>query len=61
MPVTGKSFRGANYLYELSLPDGQRVSCFTPSDVDVVIGDALPVQFNLHHAVVFDGDLSPRE
>jgi iron(III) transport system ATP-binding protein len=51
--VTARAFRGAHYLYELQLPDGQRVSCLMPSHVDVLPGSTLPVAFNLRHVVVF--------
>ena len=54
LPVTGKAFRGAQYLYEVALPDGQRVPCLTPSHVDVVVGSVLPVTFDLRHVVVFN-------
>jgi len=54
LPVVSKSFRGAHYLYELALPDGQKVPCLTPSHVDVRPGQSLPVRFNLQHVVVFD-------
>jgi iron(III) transport system ATP-binding protein len=54
LPVTGKAFRGAQYLYEVALPDGQRVPCLTPSHVDVAMGSALPVTFDLRHVVVFN-------
>lgn len=54
LKITGKSFRGAQYLYELELTDGQRVFCLTPSHIDVAIGAKLPVQFSLQHVVVFD-------
>lgn len=54
LPVTAKSFRGAHYLYELALPNGQRAPCITPSHIDVAIGVELPVRFNLQHVVVFD-------
>jgi iron(III) transport system ATP-binding protein len=60
LAVTGKSFRGAQFLYELALPDGQRVLCLTPSHVDVAIGNTLAVGVDLRHAVVFDNRLSPR-
>ncbi|MBN7796672.1 ABC transporter ATP-binding protein [Parahaliea mediterranea] len=53
LPVTNRAFRGANYLYELRLPDGQRVPCLTPSHVDTAPGLSLPVRFNLQHVVVF--------
>ena len=54
LTVVSKSFRGAEYLYELKLPDGQRVPCMTPSHVDVSVGSLLPVTFNLQHVVVFN-------
>ncbi len=53
LPVVSKSFRGAHYLYELALPDGQRVPCLTPSHVGFNPGENLPVRFNLQHVVVF--------
>lgn len=51
--VTARTFRGAHYLYELQLPDGQPVSCLVPSHVDALPGDTLPIAFNLRHVVVF--------
>ncbi len=54
LQVVSKAFRGASYLYELLLPDGQRVPCLTPSHVDIPRGGLLPVRFNLQHVVVFD-------
>ena len=54
--VSGRSFRGAENLYELALPDGQRVLCLTPSHVDVAVGGELPVEFQLRHVVVCGGD-----
>ena len=53
LKVASKIFRGAHYLYELLLDDGQRVLCITPSHVDVALGGELPVRFNLQHVVVF--------
>ena len=53
LKVAGKAFRGAQYLYELALADGQRVPCLTPSHVDVAVGGELPVHFDLRHVVVF--------
>lgn len=55
LKILAKSFRGAQYLYELALPDGQRIPCLTPSHVDMVVGALLPVQFQLQHVVVFNG------
>ena len=54
LAVIGRSFRGAQFLYELALPDAQSVLCLAPSHVDVAVGKSLPVGFDLRHAVVFD-------
>ncbi|MFK8048113.1 MAG: ABC transporter ATP-binding protein [Halioglobus sp.] len=53
LKVTAKSFRGAQYLYELELPDGAKVPCMTASHVDYSPGDRLPVKFDLQHLVIF--------
>ena len=55
LPVVGRQFRGAQYLYRLELADGQQVPCLAPSHVDVPVGGTLPVQFDLQHVVVFNG------
>jgi len=52
LKVVRRDFRGAHYLYELELQDGQRVSCLTPSHVDVAEGGTMPVQFDLRRAMV---------
>ena len=54
LSVTGKTFRGAHYLYQLQLEDGQTIPCLTPSHIDVMVGAHLPVKFNFQHVVVFD-------
>ncbi len=54
LPVVGRAFRGAHYLYEVVLPNGQHAPCLTPSHVDVPVGQRLPVRFNLKHVVVFE-------
>ncbi|TXS92699.1 ABC transporter ATP-binding protein [Parahaliea maris] len=59
--VRGRSFRGAHYLYDLVLPDGQHVPCLAPSHIDVPPGGQLPVRFNLQHVVVFEPDTTPAE
>lgn len=54
--IVDRAFRGANFLYELLLPDGQRVPCLAPSHVDAAQGSLLPVRFNLQHVVIFNGN-----
>ncbi|MFT4519817.1 MAG: iron(III) transport system ATP-binding protein [Halioglobus sp.] len=51
--VRGRTFRGAQYLYELELPDGQSVLCLTASHVKIEVGENMPVQFDLRHVVTF--------
>ena len=53
--VVDRAFRGANFLYELLLPDGQHVPCLAPSHVNTDRGSLLPVRFNLQHVVIFNG------
>lgn len=53
--VVDRAFRGANFLYELLLPDGQHVPCLAPSHVNIDRGSLLPVRFNLQHVVIFNG------
>ncbi len=57
--VTDRAFRGAQYLYELELPDGQRIPCLAPSHVDLPAGSMMPVMFRLKHVVVFNGVNQP--
>lgn len=52
LPITGKSFRGAHYLYQLQLADKQTVPCLAPSHIDRPIGDSLPVAADLQRAIV---------
>ncbi len=59
--ITGKTFRGAQYLYELALPDGQRVPCLTPSHIDLAINSMLPVRVDLRHAMIFGGAVNATE
>ncbi|MEZ5554863.1 ABC transporter ATP-binding protein [Haliea sp.] len=53
--VTRKTFRGAHFLYELTLPDGQRVPCLAPGHIDVPAGGTLPVTVKLQPHLAFDG------
>ncbi len=62
-PIARKVFRGAEYLYELILPDDQRISCRVPSHVNIKVGDQLPIEIDLKHLVIFsvpvNSDLNP--
>lgn len=54
LTIVDKLFRGAEYLYHLTLPNGQHVLCMAPSHTDFNIGDAFPVKMDLQHLVVFE-------
>jgi iron(III) transport system ATP-binding protein len=59
--VARRSFRGAHYLYELLLPDGQRVPCLAPGHIDVPAGATLPVSLQLQTHLAFRGGQASRE
>jgi iron(III) transport system ATP-binding protein len=56
LPVTGRAFRGAHFLYTLALPDGQPLNCLATIDVEVEIGDSLPVRLELTRPTIFAAD-----
>ena len=56
LKIVSKSFLGPNYLYNLSLEDGQTVPCLTHSHIDMEIGTELPVKFDLRHVVIFNSN-----
>jgi iron(III) transport system ATP-binding protein len=51
--VVSKVFRGANFLYTLELPSGQRVLSLVPSHHDHAAGEAIGIRLDLDHLVVF--------
>lgn len=51
--VVGRVFRGANYLYELQLSDGQIVYSLIPSHHDHEVGSNIGIKANLEHIVTF--------
>ncbi|MDO5769340.1 MAG: ABC transporter ATP-binding protein [Psychrobacter sp.] len=51
--VTGRVFRGANYLYQLQLHDGQRIVSLVPSHHDHKIGSHIGIVAKLKHVVAF--------
>ncbi|WP_207401798.1 ABC transporter ATP-binding protein [Psychrobacter pygoscelis] len=52
--VVGRVFRGANYLYQLQLDDGQQVLSLVPSHHDHAIGSRIGIQPQLKHLVLFE-------
>jgi iron(III) transport system ATP-binding protein len=57
--VTEKHFRGAEFLYHLRLPSGQKLLCFAPSHHDHRIGDPIGIRSEIEHLVMFKRDETP--
>ena len=51
--VTHRTFRGADFLYTLTLDDGEAVLCLSPSHHDHPIGERIGIRPELEHLVVF--------
>ena len=51
--VVAKAFRGAEFLYTLELPSGQRVLSLVPSHHNHAIGEAIGIRLELDHAISF--------
>jgi len=51
--VLRKAFRGAQFLYTLQLPSGQRLLALVPSHHDHRIGEAIGIRFSADHIVTF--------
>jgi iron(III) transport system ATP-binding protein len=54
--VQRKAFRGAQFLYTLQLPSGQRLLALVPSHHDHHIGEAIGIRFAADHIVTFASD-----
>lgn len=52
--VVGRVFRGANYLYQLQLADGQQVLSLVPSHHDHAVGTHIGIRPLLKHLVLFE-------
>ena len=51
--VIAKAFRGAEFLYTLELPSGQRLLSLVPSHHNHAIGEAIGIRLELDHAITF--------
>ena len=54
LPVAARAFRGAQYLYQLQLPDGQLILCLAPVSTNVSVGGLLPVSCHLDALSLFE-------
>ena len=52
--VRDKVFRGAEYLYTLTLPNGARILSLVPSHHDHAIGEKIGIRPEIDHLVVFE-------
>jgi iron(III) transport system ATP-binding protein len=51
--VTGRAFRGAEFLYTLQLGSGTRLLSLVPSHHDHRIGEAIGIRLDLEHVIAF--------
>ncbi|BCL75488.1 ABC transporter ATP-binding protein [Jeongeupia sp. HS-3] len=54
--VLARAFRGAEFLYTLALPSGQKVLSLVPSHHNHAVGEAIGIRLDLDHAVAFVRD-----
>lgn len=54
--ITQKAFKGAEIMYTIKLPTGEKVMSLFPSHLDHAIGDKVGINLDLQHVVVFAAD-----
>ncbi|MDT8427455.1 MAG: ABC transporter ATP-binding protein [Pseudomonadales bacterium] len=54
--LVDKAFRGAEYIYTLSLPSGARILSLVPSHHQHQAGETLGIRLNMDHLVLFPRD-----
>jgi iron(III) transport system ATP-binding protein len=54
--VVSKAFRGAEFIYTLELPGGNRVMSFVPSHHNHAIGEKIGIRLEMDHLVAFTRD-----
>jgi len=52
--VRKKSFRGADFMYSLALPNGELITCMVPSHHDHPVNEPIGIRMEVDHVVVFD-------
>lgn len=57
--IVGRSFRGAHFLYTLSLDSGQQVLCLAGSHHDHHVGEKIGIRAEVDHVVVFAQEVHP--
>ena len=51
--IINKRFRGVNFLYTLSLDNGEILHCYVPSHHNHAIGEKLGITITVDHLIVF--------
>ncbi|WP_432720840.1 ABC transporter ATP-binding protein [Jeongeupia wiesaeckerbachi] len=51
--VLARAFRGAEFLYTLALPSGQKILSLVPSHHNHSVGEAIGIRLELEHAIAF--------
>ena len=51
--IEKKEFRGAQFLYQLDLSNGDKIQCFAPSHHNHSIGEKIGIRIDLEHVVCF--------
>jgi iron(III) transport system ATP-binding protein len=51
--IVDRAFRGAEFLYTLALPSGNRILCMAPSHHDHKIGQRIGIRLDVEHLVLF--------
>lgn len=54
--VTAKAFRGAEFLYTLRLPSGERLLSLVPSHHNHAVGEHIGIRLDVDHVVAFRND-----
>ncbi len=51
--IVDRAFRGAEFLYTLALPSGDRILCMAPSHHDHKVGQEIGIRLDVEHLVLF--------
>jgi iron(III) transport system ATP-binding protein len=51
--IVDRAFRGAEFLYTLALPSGNRILCMAPSHHDHKVGQEIGIRLDVEHLVLF--------
>ncbi|MFZ9723427.1 MAG: TOBE domain-containing protein, partial [Burkholderiaceae bacterium] len=58
--VVQKNFRGADFLYTLELPNGERILSLVPSHHDHPLNEPIGIRLEADHVVTFSEEERPQ-